>query len=162
MPKNGIVGSYGNSIFTFLQILQTLLHSDCTDLDFHQQHGRISFSPHPLLAFIICRFFNDDRSHLCEAIPHVIFICISLIITNTENLFMCPLTICMSSLGKCLFRSSAHFLIGLLSNCMSCLYILEIESLSEALFASIFFLDHKLSFHLVYGFLCCAKAFKFD
>ena len=70
---------------------------------------RVPFSPQftniiNLCSFLMVAILTDVKWYLI-----VILICISLMISDIDHLFICLLAVCTSSVGKCLVSSSASF-----------------------------------------------------
>ena len=109
IPRSGIVGSYDSFTFNFWRNSHNFFHSGCTILHSHQQYAMLPCFPHPhqnlLFVFLIVAILTVMRCYLIVGL-----ICISLMISNVEHLFMYLLAFCISLLEKWLLWSSVHFL----------------------------------------------------
>ena len=147
MPRDGIMGSYNNS--SFLRNLHTVIHSGCT---FYIPTNRIGGSPFsiPSSAFIICRCFDDARSYWYVLIFDFIVVFILSHACLTISVFF----------GEMSVQVFSHFLMGLLIFwCGAVWHVCIFWKLIGSCIACRYFLPfHRLSFHFVYGFLCCAKS----
>ena len=72
MPSSGTAGSYGNSIFSFLWNVHTVLRSGHINLHANERCRKVPSSP-ASPAFVVCRFSDDAHSNQCEVIPHCSF-----------------------------------------------------------------------------------------
>ena len=86
-------------------------------------------------------------------------------ISDIEHFFHVPvrhLNIFFGKMSIQVFCPFLNWVLGfLILSFMRCLLILDINHLSVIAYANIFFAC-RLSFHFVRGFLCCAKALKFN
>ena len=93
MPKNGIVGSYGIFIFSFLQQLPYCSLQYQFTFPSTVQEGSLFSNFSPGFISIVYRFFNNGHSDHCEAIHHCSF---DLHFSNNQRcyaFFMCLLAI---------------------------------------------------------------------
>ena len=88
MPSSGFAGLYGSSSSSILRNHHAILHSGCTSSHSHQQRKRVPFSPHLLQYLLLVDFWIAAILTGMKWYLIVVLICISLIMSDGEHLFI--------------------------------------------------------------------------
>ena len=147
-------------VLWFWRNLHAVLHRGCAFyIPTKKKCNRVPFSPHPRQHLLFVDF-GCWPFWLVYGVTSLLFcVCISLIISDVEQLFMCFLAI--ATFGEMPLGLLPIFLMELFGfwyKALRPLHLLEISFL----FAEVFLLFCGFCLFIFYGFFCCAEAVKFN
>ena len=148
-------------LFLILKGISILFSTVASPIYIPTNSAQSSLFSTPSPTLIISSFWLIDNLKGMRWYPIVVLTGISLMMSDVEHLFMFLLAICISSLEKCLFRSSAHFLIGIFSFFAIELYKFFMYFGYQLLIWYMVFKYYlPLSpLHFISCFFCCTEAF---
>ena len=144
ISRSRVAGFYARSLYNFLRNFHTVFHNACTFLHSQHQYTRVPISSH-LYLLSSAFFLTVTILTIWSGISLWFWFSLPIIISML-SVFYIYVGYYLPSLEKCLFKSFAHFLIGLfgflLLSCRNSLYILNINPLSNIWFTNIFSHQH--------------------